>query len=95
MYMYIQILIIYCSAMIYIHVDPDDYVQKNVATLIREITKHTPEVSTVCVKSMYRTFSMSHVQLFTVHNTCTCTYTCTCTCKVLLQLLLLFKCIDT
>ena len=25
--------------------DPDDYVVKNVATLIREIAKHTPEVS--------------------------------------------------
>lgn len=25
--------------------DPDEYVKKNVATLIREITKHTPEVS--------------------------------------------------
>ena len=24
--------------------DPDDYVVKNVATLIREIAKHTPEV---------------------------------------------------
>ena len=24
--------------------DPDDYVKKNVATLIREIAKHTPEV---------------------------------------------------
>lgn len=26
--------------------DPDEYVKKNVATLIREIAKHTPEVST-------------------------------------------------
>lgn len=25
--------------------DPDEYVKKNVATLMREITKHTPEVS--------------------------------------------------
>ena len=25
--------------------DPDEYVKKNVATLIREIAKHTPEVS--------------------------------------------------
>ena len=24
--------------------DPDEYVKKNVATLIREIAKHTPEV---------------------------------------------------
>ena len=24
--------------------DPDEYVRKNVATLIREIAKHTPEV---------------------------------------------------
>jgi 3-methyladenine DNA glycosylase AlkD len=24
--------------------DPDEYVQKNAATLIREIAKHTPEV---------------------------------------------------
>ena len=24
--------------------DPDEYVRKNTATLIREITKHTPEV---------------------------------------------------
>ena len=24
--------------------DPDEYVKKNVATLIREISKHTPEV---------------------------------------------------
>ena len=27
--------------------DPDDYVKKNVATLIREIAKHTPEVMAV------------------------------------------------
>ena len=27
--------------------DPDDYVVKNVATLIREIAKHSPEVSLV------------------------------------------------
>lgn len=25
--------------------DPDEYVQKNVATLIREVSKHTPEVA--------------------------------------------------
>ena len=25
--------------------DPDEYVKKNVATLIREIAKHTPEVN--------------------------------------------------
>ncbi len=29
--------------------DPDEYVRKNVATLIREITKHTPEVPTTYI----------------------------------------------
>lgn len=28
-----------------VHLDSDEYVKKNVATLIREIAKHTPEVS--------------------------------------------------
>ena len=27
--------------------DPDEYVQKNVATLIREVSKHTPEVTDI------------------------------------------------
>ena len=30
----------------YFILDSDEYVQKNVATLIREIAKHTPEVCT-------------------------------------------------
>ena len=29
--------------------DSDEYVCKNVATLIREIAKHTPEVSLICL----------------------------------------------
>jgi 3-methyladenine DNA glycosylase AlkD len=29
--------------------DPDEYVKKNVATLIREIAKHTPEVGNYCL----------------------------------------------
>ena len=29
--------------------DPDEYVRKNVATLIREIVKHTPEVKPTCL----------------------------------------------
>lgn len=28
----------------FMYLDPDEYVKKNVATLIREIAKHTPEV---------------------------------------------------
>ncbi|MGH0190522.1 UNVERIFIED_CONTAM: hypothetical protein FKN15_047532 [Acipenser sinensis] len=31
--------------------DPDEYVKKNVATLIREITKHTPELSQLIVNA--------------------------------------------
>lgn len=30
--------------------DPDEYVKKNVATLIREIAKHTPEVQNLLIK---------------------------------------------
>lgn len=30
--------------------DPDEYVKKNVATLIREIAKHTPEVQNLVIK---------------------------------------------
>ena len=30
--------------------DADEYVKKNTATLIREIAKHTPEVSDTCVE---------------------------------------------
>ena len=33
-----------CRCFIYCIVDQDEYVRKNVATLIREIAKHTPEV---------------------------------------------------
>ena len=36
--------------------DPDEYVRKNVATLIREIAKHTPEVSYIWLASQ-STFS--------------------------------------
>lgn len=35
--------------------DPDEYVKKNVATLIREIAKHTPEVGCDIIPS-----SLSH-----------------------------------
>lgn len=30
--------------------DPDEYVKKNVATLIREIAKHTPEVQNLLIQ---------------------------------------------
>lgn len=33
--------------------DVDEYVQKNVATLIREIAKHTPEVCIYCIYCFY------------------------------------------
>lgn len=41
--------------------DSDEYVQKNVATLIREIAKHTPEVTKVMLiykHTYYRIFSI-------------------------------------
>ena len=41
--------------------DPDDYVVKNVATLIREIAKHTPEVWTIVGRST--TFNIIHAHL--------------------------------
>ena len=31
--------------------DPDEYVQKNVATLIREVAKHSPELAQLIVNS--------------------------------------------
>ena len=41
--------------------DSDEYVQKNVATLIREIAKHTPEVCThIQYTYMLHTFSSAH-----------------------------------
>ena len=51
--------------------------QKNVATLIREIAKHTPEVmSYYCVLDMMPNGSVHFV---TVHVNNTCTVQCTCT----------------
>ena len=35
---------------IFILLDSDEYVKKNVATLIREIAKHTPEVSNILTR---------------------------------------------
>ena len=32
-----------------LHLDSDEYVKKNVATLIREIAKHTPEVNAMAL----------------------------------------------
>ena len=37
--------------------DPDEYVKKNTATLIREIAKHTPEVKRVVLCKNWSSFS--------------------------------------
>ena len=47
--------------------DPDEYVKKNVATLIREISKHTPEVR--CCEH----FSQIPIKKL-------CAHTCVCVC---------------
>jgi len=39
--------------------DPDEYVRKNVATLVREIAKHTPEVRST--KSLSDAFCFRYV----------------------------------
>lgn len=63
--------------------DPDEYVKKNVATLIREIAKHTPEVtknnlskmSFIDLQSMYYwlllvlTCLIMHVQICQFYST--------------------------
>ena len=36
--------------------DPDEYVKKNVATLIREIAKHTPEVGGVLIMAAWNVY---------------------------------------
>lgn len=41
--------------------DPDEYVRKNVTTLMREITKHTPEVPTA-----YRTYPVNDFKMLGV-----------------------------
>ena len=38
------IVFIYLNFVVITLIDEDEYVKKNVATLIREIAKHTPEV---------------------------------------------------
>ena len=38
--------------------DSDEYVQKNVATLIREVSKHTPEVTDILTNSVLQ---LAHV----------------------------------
>ena len=54
----------------YMCLDPDEYVKKNVATLIREIAKHTPEVCYIHIGgrgyNMYIHHSLSCMTVFAV-----------------------------